>query len=57
MLHAVDPDDKGRILWQSRVGNGGTLGGVQWGSSTDGVNAYVALSDIVRTTIPPRVGS
>ena len=31
MLHAVDPDRDGRILWQSRVGQGGTLGGIQWG--------------------------
>jgi polyvinyl alcohol dehydrogenase (cytochrome) len=57
MVHAVDPDDNGRILWQARVGNGGTLGGVQWGSSTDGTNVYVALSDIVRVNIPNSLGS
>jgi polyvinyl alcohol dehydrogenase (cytochrome) len=57
MVHAVDPDDNGKILWQSRAGNGGTLGGVQWGSSTDGTNVYVALSDIVRTNIPNSLGS
>jgi polyvinyl alcohol dehydrogenase (cytochrome) len=57
MVHAVDPDDNGKILWQARVGNGGTLGGVQWGSSTDGANVYVALSDIVRTNIPNSLGS
>jgi polyvinyl alcohol dehydrogenase (cytochrome) len=57
MVHAVDPDDGGKILWQQRVGNGGTLGGVQWGSSTDGTNVYVALSDIVRTYIPNSLGS
>ena len=47
-MHAVDPDDSGTILWQTRVGNGGTIGGVQWGSAADGTNVYVALSDIVR---------
>src|SRR5437763_13220689 len=57
MVHAVDPDDGGRILWQQRVGNGGTLGGVQWGSSTDGTNVYVALSDIVRVNIANSLGS
>ena len=57
MVHAVDPDDNGKILWEARVGNGGTLGGVQWGSSTDGTNVYVALSDIVRTNIPNSLGS
>ena len=57
MLHAVDPDDGGKILWQQRLGTGGTLGGVQWGSSSDGVNVYVALSDIVRVSIPNSLGS
>ena len=57
MLHAIDPDDGGKILWQQRVGNGGTLGGVQWGSSSDGRNVYVALSDIVRVNIPNSLGS
>ena len=57
VVHAIDPDDNGKILWQQRVGVGGTLGGVQWGSSTDGTNVYVALSDIVRTFIPNSLGS
>jgi polyvinyl alcohol dehydrogenase (cytochrome) len=57
MVHAVDPDDQGKILWQARVGIGTTLGGVQWGSASDGVNAYVALSDIVRLFIPNSLGS
>jgi polyvinyl alcohol dehydrogenase (cytochrome) len=48
LVHAVDPDDGGRVLWQTRVGQGGTMGGVQWGSATDGTNVYVALSDIGR---------
>ena len=51
------PDDQGRILWQERVGSGGTLGGVQWGSAADSSNVYVALSDIVRTTIPNSLGT
>ncbi|MBZ5603381.1 MAG: PQQ-binding-like beta-propeller repeat protein [Acidobacteriia bacterium] len=46
VMHALDPDKKGAILWQVRVGKGGTLGGIQWGSASDGKNVYVALSDI-----------
>jgi polyvinyl alcohol dehydrogenase (cytochrome) len=46
MLHGVDPDRQGRILWQSRVGQGGVLGGLQWGPASDGERAYVALSDM-----------
>jgi polyvinyl alcohol dehydrogenase (cytochrome) len=57
VVHAVDPDEGGKILWQQRVGSGGTLGGVQWGSTTDGVNVYAALSDIVRVNIPNSLGS
>jgi polyvinyl alcohol dehydrogenase (cytochrome) len=52
LVHAVDPDRQGAILWQVRLGHGGTLGGVQWGSAADRTNVYVALSDIVRTSIP-----
>jgi polyvinyl alcohol dehydrogenase (cytochrome) len=48
MVHALDPDKKGEILWQVRVGKGGTMGGVQWGSAADGNNVYVAVSDIKR---------
>jgi polyvinyl alcohol dehydrogenase (cytochrome) len=46
VLHALDPDDKGRILWQTRIGKGGMLGGIQWGPAADRETAYVALSDL-----------
>jgi polyvinyl alcohol dehydrogenase (cytochrome) len=46
MVHALDPDQQGELLWSTRVGKGGTLGGVQWGSASDGQNVYAALSDI-----------
>ncbi len=46
MVHALDPDHEGQILWQTRVGQGGYLGGIQWGSASDGENVYAALSDL-----------
>lgn len=46
VVHGLDPDAQGRILWQTRIGEGGALGGVQWGMAADSVNAYVALSDV-----------
>ncbi len=46
MVHAIDPDQKGKILWQTRAGEGSALGGSQWGSAADGRNIYVAISDI-----------
>jgi polyvinyl alcohol dehydrogenase (cytochrome) len=45
VVTAVDPDHGGEIVWQKRVGNGGTLGGVQWGVAADESNLYVAVSD------------
>jgi polyvinyl alcohol dehydrogenase (cytochrome) len=48
IVHALDPDKQGAILWQVRVGKGGTAGGVQWGSAADQSNIYVAVSDIKR---------
>jgi polyvinyl alcohol dehydrogenase (cytochrome) len=44
IAYALDPDRQGQILWQSRVGKGGTVGGIEWGGATDGRNFYVALS-------------
>ncbi len=46
MVHAIDPDAGGKILWQTRAGEGGKLGGSQWGSAADGRNIYVATSDV-----------
>ena len=42
------PINRVQILWQVRVGKGGTMGGVQWGSAADQANIYVAVSDIKR---------
>jgi len=51
VVHALDPDAGGEVLWQTRIGRGGTMGGIQWGSATDGTNIYVALSDIGRVML------
>jgi len=45
MVHALDPDQQGEVLWSVRVGKGGPLGGAQWGNASDGQNVYVAVSD------------
>jgi polyvinyl alcohol dehydrogenase (cytochrome) len=45
IVYALDPDARGKILWQARVGEGGMLGGVQWGMASDGENVYAAVSD------------
>jgi polyvinyl alcohol dehydrogenase (cytochrome) len=48
VVYALDPERKGAILWQTRVGRGGTNGGVQWGMASDGQKVYAAVSDLVR---------
>ena len=52
VVHALDPDQQGEVIWSVRIGQGGTMGGVQWGSASDGANVYVALSDIGRIMLP-----
>jgi len=45
VVHALDPDRAGAIVWQTRVGHGGALGGIQWGLALAGGTLYVPLSD------------
>jgi polyvinyl alcohol dehydrogenase (cytochrome) len=44
MYLAFDPDT-GDFLWGTVVGPGSTLGGIQWGSATDGRQIYVAIGN------------
>jgi polyvinyl alcohol dehydrogenase (cytochrome) len=48
VVYGLDPDDKGKILWQLRVAKGGELGGIEWGSAADEQNIYVPISDVLR---------
>ena len=48
IVWALDPAKKGEVLWQTRVGVGGTNGGVQWGMATDGQRVFATVSDIKR---------
>ena len=52
MVHALDPDAEGKVLWQTRAGAGGLLGGSQWGSAADAQRVYVAISDVVLHSVP-----
>jgi len=46
VLYGLDPDAGGKVIWQTRVGRGGEVGGIEWGFSTDGRNAYVPVVDM-----------
>jgi polyvinyl alcohol dehydrogenase (cytochrome) len=49
IVYALDATKQGEILWQTRVGEGGLNGGVQWGMATDGEYVYATTSDVGRT--------
>jgi polyvinyl alcohol dehydrogenase (cytochrome) len=42
---AIDPST-GAVLWATQVGPGSALGGIQWGSATDGNRIYVAIGNL-----------
>jgi polyvinyl alcohol dehydrogenase (cytochrome) len=42
---ALDPDNRGAVLWQYRAGKGSALGGMEFGSAVDAEQAYFAVSD------------
>jgi polyvinyl alcohol dehydrogenase (cytochrome) len=44
---AIDPDNKGAVVWQYRFGKGSGLGG-QWGTAIDGDTAYFGVADLLQ---------
>jgi polyvinyl alcohol dehydrogenase (cytochrome) len=46
MVYAVDPGQRGSIVWGARVGRGGIQGGVHFGMATDGDRLFVPISDM-----------
>ena len=54
IYYALDPDT-GAVLWAKQVGPGSSLGGMEWGSATDGTRIYVAIANLYG--IPYSVGS
>jgi polyvinyl alcohol dehydrogenase (cytochrome) len=49
VVHALDPANGGKQLWEARVGVGSTLGGIEWGAAADATQMYVAVSDVTVT--------
>jgi polyvinyl alcohol dehydrogenase (cytochrome) len=44
MLYGLNPDT-GEQLWKMQAGQGGILGGIEWGFAVDAATAYVSLSN------------
>jgi polyvinyl alcohol dehydrogenase (cytochrome) len=49
IIWAMDPDRDGEVVWKTKVGGGGPLGGIQWGPAADREFVYVAVSDVFAT--------
>jgi polyvinyl alcohol dehydrogenase (cytochrome) len=51
---ALNPDN-GNIVWSTPVGPGSSLGGIEWGTATDGKRIYVAIGnhDFLPYTLVP----
>jgi polyvinyl alcohol dehydrogenase (cytochrome) len=51
---ALNPDN-GNVVWSTPVGPGASLGGIEWGTATDGKRIYVAIanSDLLPYTLVP----
>jgi polyvinyl alcohol dehydrogenase (cytochrome) len=41
---AFNPDN-GNIVWSTQVGPGGTTGGIEWGTATDGKRIYATIAN------------
>ena len=50
MVFALDPDDRGSIIWQKRVGRGGKKGGIHWGMTIDDDSIFIPIADLPEKT-------
>ena len=55
MAYGIDPDS-GKVLWTTKVGEGGPLGGIEWGLATEGKRLYVGVADAFMPSPPGRPG-
>jgi polyvinyl alcohol dehydrogenase (cytochrome) len=58
-VHALDPNNAGKLLWHNKVGRGGFAGGVHWGMASDGERLFVPIADTTfsgRFPGPPKPG-
>ncbi len=44
-VFALDPDDRGRVIWKRKIGRGGVAGGVHWGMALAGDTLFAAIAD------------
>ena len=52
IVYGLDPDNHGRVVWKTRVGRGGALGGIHWGVAAGGGLVFAPVSDRLTPTDP-----
>ena len=45
VAHGLDPDANGAVVWESKIGRGGALGGIEFGGAATESQVYFPLSD------------
>jgi polyvinyl alcohol dehydrogenase (cytochrome) len=49
VVYGLDPDQRGKVLWKTRVGaGGGMFGGFVWGAAAEGSTLYAAFGENVQ---------
>ena len=44
-VFGLDPDQNGKVLWQTKIARGGSQGGILWGGAAEGEKVFLAISD------------
>jgi polyvinyl alcohol dehydrogenase (cytochrome) len=55
-LYALDPDAKGKLVWQHRIGAGGALGGIEFSIAADRETVYAPVADMFVPAASARPG-
>jgi len=45
-VYALDPDARGKVIWEHRLSGGGPLGGVEFGMAADAQVLYAPVADV-----------
>jgi polyvinyl alcohol dehydrogenase (cytochrome) len=56
VVFGFDPDHDGKIVWKTKLGEGGPFGGVEHGVAADGERLYVPISDVAPSSAIPEPG-
>ena len=48
-VYGFDPDAKGKLLWETKIGRGSIQGGIHWGMAAQGTTIYVPVNDMNNT--------